>query len=157
MRKIPAFTVAIAAIMIAVTFVFTKVVNVPIPGTSEYLNFSDVAINFTALAFGPWLGLIAGALGPAIADLFGWPQWAPLTLFAHGLQGLVVGLLGYGKSGWRLFLAWLAGTVIMVGIYLLGAGLVISGWGDALFAAPLRNSARFAYLMLRSRAWPSSQ
>ena len=57
--------------MIAVTTVFTTAVRIPIPATQGYVNFSDVAIFFVALAFGPWVGLIAGGLGTAIADIAG--------------------------------------------------------------------------------------
>jgi len=132
-----AFLIAVSAIMIAVAAVFTLLVRIPVPGTQEYVNFSDVAVNFAALAFGPWIGLIAGAIGPAIADVVGgYPQWAPLTLLAHGLQGLAVGLLARRKTPWRIVLAWAVGAAIMVAFYFLGAGAVLSGWGVALVGLP---------------------
>jgi len=129
--------VAIAAIMIAVTAVFTLLVRIPIPATQGYVNFSDVATYFSAFAFGPVIGFVAGGIGAGLADVIGgYAQFAILSLLAHGLQGVVAGLLGRGKSLPGLIVAWAAGTVTMVGVYLLGEGLVLTGWGPAIAEAP---------------------
>ena len=84
------------------------------------------------------IGFVAGGIGAGIADLIaGYAQFAPLTLLAHGLQGLLVGLLGRDKKLPGMILAWLAGTVAMVGVYLLGEALVLGmGWGAALAEVP---------------------
>jgi uncharacterized membrane protein len=129
----------VTAIMIAVVAVFTRFIVIPIgPG---YFNFSDVAIYFAAFAFGPWVGLAAGGVGAALADIsLGYSQFALLTFFAHGLEGLVAGYLGWqgspivrfvGKRDARLrmLLGWLAGTVVMVGLYFLGEAAVPAMWG----------------------------
>lgn len=138
MGKSRAFLIALGAVMIAVTAVFTILVRVPIPATQGYFNFSDVAINFAAFAFGPWVGLVAGGVGTAIADLIGgFPQWAILTFLAHGLEGLVAGWLGRGKALAGLIVAWLIGGIVMVGIYFLGEGLVLTGWGPAVTELPV--------------------
>ena len=114
--------------MIAVVAVFTRSIVIPI-GTG-FFNFSDVAIYFAAFAFGPWVGLVAGGVGTALADIsLGWAQFAILTFFAHGLEGLVAGYLGRGNDRLRMFLGWLAGTVVMVGIYFLGEAAVPAVWG----------------------------
>jgi energy-coupling factor transport system substrate-specific component len=114
--------------MIAVVAVFTRFIVVPI-GTG-YFNFSDVAIYFAAFAFGPWVGLVAGGVGAALADIsLGYSQFAILTFFAHGLEGLVAGYLGKGNDRMRMLLGWLAGTVVMVGLYFLGEAAVPAMWG----------------------------
>ncbi len=137
MRRLGAITIVLAAVLIGVTTVFTMLVRIPIPATQGYVNFSDVAVYFAAITFGPWMGLIAGGIGTALADLLGgYAQFAPLTLLAHGLQGLVAGLLGRHLGRLGLILGWAAGTLAMVGIYLLGEGLVLTGWGPALAEAP---------------------
>jgi len=127
-------TVALTAVLIAVTAVATLVVRVPIPATTGYFNFCDVLVYFGAFAFGPWVGMVAGGVGPALADLLGgYGAFAPLTLWAHGLQGLVAGWLGrrWGRRG--IVLGWIAGTIAMVGIYYLGeATLYGYGWKAAL-------------------------
>jgi uncharacterized membrane protein len=137
MKKPGAMMIAIAAMMIAVTAVFTLLIRIPVPATQGYINFSDVAVYFAAATFGPWVGLVAGGLGAALADVLGgYAQFAPLTLLAHGLQGLLAGLMARNARPSTLILAWLAGTVAMVGMYLLGEGFVLTGWGPALVEAP---------------------
>jgi uncharacterized membrane protein len=127
-RGLDVRTIAITGIMIAVVAVFTRSIVVPI-GTG-FFNFSDVAIYFAAFAFGPWVGLVAGGVGAALADIsLGYSQFAILTFFAHGLEGLVAGYLGRGDVRLRMLLGWLAGTVVMVGLYFLGEAAVPAMWG----------------------------
>ena len=136
---IDARTIAVTAIMIAVVAVFTRFLVIPI-GTG-FFNFVDVAIYFAAFAFGPWIGFAAGGVGAALADIsLGYSQFALLTFFAHGLEGLVAGYLGWegspiarfvgkGDARPRMLLGWLAGTVVMVGLYFLGEAAVPAMWG----------------------------
>jgi len=134
MKTSRAYTIAITGIMIAVTAVFTLLVRVPIPATQGYFNFSDVAIYFASFAFGPWVGLVAGGVGTALADILGgYAQFALLTFFAHGLEGLAAGYLARKKSGWWLLLAWGVGALCMIGIYFLGE-FYIFGIGPEAFA-----------------------
>jgi len=184
MSKSRASFIALAAILIALTTVFTLVIRVPITATGGYLNFSDAVIYFASFTFGPWIGLIAGGIGTGLADLLGgFAAFAPLSLLAHGLEGLAVGLIAGGigagladllrgfaafspilsfpplasrieslmarleartagtivqkRTPLRLALGWLAGTIVMVGIYFLGEGLFYGiGWGAALAEVP---------------------
>jgi uncharacterized membrane protein len=67
-------------------------------------------------------------------------------MIAHGVQGLLIGLLGGRRSSRQaMILAWLAGAVVMVGAYFLGEGLILyqpgwppaqAGWLMALTEAP---------------------
>ena len=128
--------VALTAILIATVTVVTVLVRVPIPATQGYFNFSDVVIYFVSFAFGPWVGLVAGGVGTALADLVGgFAQFAPITLFAHGLQGLVAGALGHNKGLLGQLLGLLAGAAMMIGIYYL-AEVILFGWGAALAEVP---------------------
>ncbi|MFO7917612.1 MAG: ECF transporter S component [Anaerolineae bacterium] len=138
MKKVTPLVIAVTAIMIAVVTVFTMVARVPIPATQGYFNLSDVAIYFSAFSFGPWVGFIAGGVGAALADLLGgYPQWAILTFLAHGLEGLVAGALARGRNFLGLVVAWAVGTIVMMGLYFLGEGLVLTGWGPALTELPV--------------------
>jgi uncharacterized membrane protein len=128
---------ALTAMLIAVTTVFTLLVRIPIPATQGYINFSDVATFFSGFTFGPLVGGLAGGVGAAIADLIGgYAQFAPLTLLAHGLQGVLAGLIGRKGTWLALILGWLAGTCAMVGIYLLGEGLILTTFPNAVVEAP---------------------
>lgn len=146
MSKTKAMPLRIAtfAILTAVVFLLTFLVRIPVAPTKGYLNLGDVAIYFIAYAFGPFTAFIAGGLGTAITDLVaGYSQWAPISLFAHGLQGLFVGLLykalakkeNAGATAVSLALGFLAGTVIMAGLYFLTAGFMY-GFGAAVAEIP---------------------
>ncbi len=131
-------TIALVAVLITLTMVFTLSVRVPTPARG-YVNLSDVAITFAGLAFGPWIGMVAGGVGTALADLVGgFGAFAPLSLLAHGLEGLLIGLLGWrrrdvlGMAG-----AWAVGGAAMVAVYLVGEGLFYTGWPPALAEAPM--------------------
>ena len=129
MTRLNAQRIAVIAVMAAIVTVFTLAVRVPIPGTPGYINFSDVAIFFASLAFGPWIGGIASGVGTALADLIGYPATAPLTLFAHGLEGLIAGWIAWrSKSLRRMLLAWLTGALVMVALYFLGETAGFAGY-----------------------------
>jgi len=146
--------VALAAVLTAITALFTYAVRIPIAPTRGYLNLGDVAIFFSAFTFGPVTALVSGGLGTALADLLsGYSQWAPISLAVHGLQGLVAALVA-GTLSWdetrsrrttavRWTLAALAATAVMCGGYLL-SGTFMVGFGAALVELPgnlLQNAA----------------
>lgn len=137
-RRLSPARIALLAVLIALTTVFTLLVRVPTPARG-YVNLSDVAVTFASLLFGPWIGAAAGGIGTALADLLGgFAAFAPLSLVAHGLEGLVIGLLALGRRSLSsLILAWLAGSVVMVACYLIGEGLFYTGWPAAIAEAPL--------------------
>lgn len=137
--SVKAATIALAAIMIAVTAVFTLMIRVPIPATQGYFNFSSVAITFAGLAFGPWVGLAAGGLGTALADLVGgYGQWAPISLIAHGSAGLIIGFVGRKRMLPAILLGCLLGTLSMVASYYVGAAAILVGdWNVPLVEVPI--------------------
>jgi uncharacterized membrane protein len=117
--------IAAAAIMAAVVTVFTAVIQVPNPSSGGYFNLSDVAIIFAAIAFGPWVGLAAGGIGTAIADvMLGYATFAPISFIAHGVEGLIAGWIALRRPSW-LFPAWIAGVVWMVAAYFVGTSLLL--------------------------------
>ena len=88
-RSNSAVRLATLAVAIALVCVFTMVVRIPLG--AGYLNLCDVAIAFCAYALGPVTALVAGALGPAFADLAGgYAQWALVSCIVHGLEGLLM-------------------------------------------------------------------
>jgi uncharacterized membrane protein len=143
--KSPALRIASIAILTAATAVLTWLVRIPIPATAGYFNLSDTMVYFTAFTLGPVSALLTGGLGTAIADLLGaYYIYSPISLFVHGLQGLVAALiaaipLAGKRSRWPFNPSWLiavvAGTVVMCGGY-LAAESVIKGFGAALVELP---------------------
>jgi uncharacterized membrane protein len=123
--------------MIAIVFVLTRVIQIPTPAKG-YIHLGDAGVFFSAFAFGPWVGAVAGGLGTGLADVTsGYPQWAIASFLIHGLQGWVA---GWATQRWRgaagLLLAAIIGGVIVVVGYLL-AGMVLSGVAAALAEVPM--------------------
>ncbi len=130
--------IGLLAVLIALVAVFTLLPRVPVPATGGYANLSAVAVTFSGLAFGPFVGGIAGGVGTAIADLLGgFLPFAPLSLIAHGLEGVLIGLLGRGqRSVSRMVIAWLAGGLAMMAVYFIGESLFLTGPAAALAELP---------------------
>lgn len=123
-------TLALTAIMTALVLalVFVHIAQTPIGG---YIHLGDVIVYFASFAFGPWVGMIAGGVGAALADtLSGYVNFAPISLVVHGLQGFVAGWLFYGPgmkklpAAARMVIGLIAGSLIVVGGYYLGESLI---------------------------------
>jgi uncharacterized membrane protein len=66
--------------------------------------------------------MASGALGTALADLMGFPQWAIFSLVVHGLQGFVLGYI------FRRGLTWISGVLATVAsIVIVVAGYFVAG------------------------------
>ncbi|MBN1315697.1 MAG: ECF transporter S component [Anaerolineales bacterium] len=127
-------TLAVIAVMVAVAAVLTFAVQIPVPATGGYIHFGDVGVFFSAFAFGPWIGGIVGGIGCAIADILsGYASWAPLTLVAHGLQGLLAGYLGHKKGLVGMIVGWGIGAIVLIAVYFLGEWFIYGlGYAGAL-------------------------
>ena len=129
-------TIAITGIMMALVCVLTMWGRILyIPPTQGYIHLGDVAANFAALAFGPWVGMVAAGVGMAIADAIGFPLYIVPTLIIHGLQGLVVGYLGSRRPWPIMVIAAIIGQLIVAGGYFVVQSFLM-GVGAALFELP---------------------
>jgi uncharacterized membrane protein len=136
----PAFRIASVAVFAAVTTVFTYI-KIFFAPTRGYYNFGDVAITFCAITFGPLTALISGGIGTALADLLGgFPQWAPISLVVHGLEGLAIGLIVSLRRDNLLIqsLGGLVGMLLMIGGYFAAESTIMGmGLGPALAEVPV--------------------
>jgi uncharacterized membrane protein len=115
------FRVGIIAAFSTLAFVGTMIIRIPIPVTGGYFNLGDTFVMAAGLLYGPLVGGLVGMIGPAAADAVGFPQFILATAVVKGLEGLVVGLIGWkSKSGGIRQIAGLA-----VGITILVAGYYI--------------------------------
>ncbi len=116
--------IAITAVMTALVMLGVLLHIAPTP-VGGYIHLGDILIYFTAFAFGPVVGGVAGGLGAALSDILsGYAAFSPISLIVHGLQGYVAGRIAHGTtSPARLALAILAGAVIVVVGYFVGEGL----------------------------------
>lgn len=136
MRTMEIRRIVLAGVMTALVAVFTLAVRVPFALTQGYFNFSDVGVFVAGFAFGPWLGLVAGGVGTALADVAGgYAQYAPLTFIAHGLEGFIAGAIARRGGGRVLPMAvgWACGAAVMVAAYFFGEAYVF-GMGVAAAA-----------------------
>jgi len=100
------------------------------PMAFGYINLGDAVIFSIALVFGPVAGLISGAIGSALADIFlTYAAWAPFTFIIKGLEGYLVGLasiafMKLGFKSYKVFLMLISAVVVLnVGYFFTGAFL----------------------------------
>lgn len=118
--------IALVVVMAAATCALTLVVQFPVPATGGYIHLGDVGANFGALAFGPWLGFLIAGGGMAVADLIaGYAIYAPATLVIHGLQAVVVAVVGRQRRAWLMFVASALGGVVVVAGYFFYQALIL--------------------------------
>ncbi len=115
-------------LMIALVCIATMVIQIPIPMTQGYVNIGDSIIFISSILFGPIIGMIAGGLGSALADILtGYSHWALFTLIIKGFEGYIVGIIVRKNTNLlKNTLATLLGVFIMVIGYLF-AGTFLQG------------------------------
>jgi uncharacterized membrane protein len=124
--------IAIIGVMIAIVFVTTFSVRVPM--IAGYVHLGDAAIYMAAFLFGPLVGALAGAFGTGLADLATgtYANYAPGSFVIHGAQGLVAGWLAWRGDIKRMILAVIIGGVILIGGYFIyDLAILRIGWGAA--------------------------
>jgi uncharacterized membrane protein len=115
--------VGIMAAFATLAFLGTTVIRVPIPASGGYFNLGDTFVMAAALLYGPVVGGVVGAIGPAMADAVGFPQFILATAVVKGIEGALIGLLaGTRPRPLRVVVALLAGVaVLVVGYYVFEA------------------------------------
>ena len=127
--KNPVATGGMFAALIALTTAFIRV-----PLSGGYLHPGDIAIALSGAALGPFAA-VPSALGSLLADLTGYPQYAPFSLVIKGLLGLCAGLACRANGGFRRVLPLLTGCAVLIGGY-FGADCLLGGVGMALLDLP---------------------
>lgn len=128
----------ITALTVALVTVMTMAISIPI-GIQGYLNFGDIMIFASALLFGPEVGLIAGGIGSALADLLnGYAAWIPITLVAKGLEGYIAGKMCFHRNDKKQnIIGIIVSGFIMIFVYYVG-GVILAfsseGFVPALIA-----------------------
>ena len=115
-------SVSIVAIFSALAFVATRFLQVPILQTGGYLNFGEAVIYLAAIIFGPIVGGLVGAIGPALADLSSpYAAFAPFTFVIKGLEGLLVGKIAENKENTaaRITAIVVGGIIMICGYYIV--------------------------------------
>lgn len=113
------YRAGIIAAFSTLAFIGTMIIRIPIPVTGGYFNLGDTFVMAAALLYGPLVGGLVGAIGPAAADAVGFPQFILATAVVKGVEGLAVGLIGWKSrsGGWRQIAALVAGIAVLVSGY----------------------------------------
>jgi uncharacterized membrane protein len=110
--------VGVTAAFATLAFLGTTVIRIPIPASGGYFNLGDTFVMAAALLYGPLVGGLVGAIGPAMADALGFPQFILATAVVKGVEGILIGLIvGSRKQPWRAVIALAAGVLVLVGGY----------------------------------------
>ena len=128
-----------AALMAALTYVATMVVQIPSP-MQGYVNLGDCCVLLSGWMLGPWWGGAAAGIGSMLTDLLnGYAHYAPGTFVIKGCMAIAAALLakamgnkaaGYAVSG-------VVAEVIMVAGYFGYAALLLGkGIGAAASMPP---------------------
>ena len=121
----------ISAMMAALTYIATMVIQIPSP-MNGYVNLGDCFVLLSGWLLGPWYGGAAAGIGSMLTDLLsGYGHYAPGTFVIKGLDALVAALLfrTMGRTSTAALVSGLVGEAIMVAGYfgyaalLLGKGL----------------------------------
>lgn len=128
---------ALDAVFVALTLVFTAFVNIQIPsfgGAGGLIHLGNVPLFIAAMLFGKRTGALAGGLGMGLFDLLsGWALWAPCTILTCGLMGFAVGAICEKRKGvgFRLLAMVVALLIKIVGYYVYESFVM----GNGLLAA----------------------
>lgn len=119
------------SLMMALVFIATYSVRIPIPFTQGYIHPGDSMIFIAALLFGWRFGALVGGFGSALADILGgYAHWAFPTLVIKGIMGAAAGWLGHDlpkKHGHRLDLYLTAATSLLWIAFCAGARFFLTG------------------------------
>lgn len=132
-------SISIVAIFSALAFVATRFLQIPIFQTGGYLNFGEAVIYLAAIVFGPIVGGLVGAIGPALADLSSpYAAFAPFTFVIKGLEGLVVGKIAENKekNAVRVIAIIMGGLIMIVGYYIVEVTVFMIPPAVALIEVP---------------------
>ncbi len=143
-RRSDTLRLVLGAVFIAMVALATMVIQIPIPQAGGYLNIGDTMIFVAALLLGPVGGALAGGLGSALADVLNpiYAYWAPWTLVVKGIEGFLVGTLGYSIYQRhrlvtpRVYLSMIVGALWMVVGYYVASGILYS-FSVALVHVPM--------------------
>ena len=132
----------LAALFAALTCLMTMVIRVPSP-MGGYVNLGDCAVLLSAWVLGPVYGGAAAGVGSMLADLLGYPLYAPGTLVIKGLMAVAAALIfrtlrpDSSLSLPALTVSGVTAEIIMVGGYFLYEALdlpLFMGFGMAAAA-----------------------
>ena len=132
-----------SALLAALVAIATMIVTIPTP-TGGYVNIGDGIVLICGWILGPVWGTLAAGVGSMIADLIGYPIYAPATFIIKALMALVAFALAkalkpvFQKRAWIAYtLAGIAAELVMiVGYFVFEATFMSYGMGAIVSVLP---------------------
>ena len=124
----------LAALMAALTYVATSIVQIPSP-MQGYVNLGDCIVLLSGWILGQWWGAAAGGIGSTLVDLLGgYGHYAPGTLIIKGCMALVAALIVKAMKESKasyVISAVVSEAIMVVGYFAYSAVLLGGGWGGS--------------------------
>lgn len=126
----------LAAVLTALVFVATYIIQIPMPATGGFINLGDCMVLLSGFLLGPLWGAAAGGIGSMLTDIVaGYGSFAPGTLVIKALMACCAALVYKAlrnKTKLAATVGALLGEVIMVLGYFAYEGLFLGfGMGAA--------------------------
>jgi len=124
----------LTAIFMAMNVAFSSF-GIPVPAGRIYL--CDAVICTAALSLNPLCAFFVGGVGSFLGDFFFYPAAMFVSLVVHGLQGIMISLIGRKTDSLiRKVFAVCVGAIIMVVGYTLGCVFVYGTPEGAIINIP---------------------
>jgi uncharacterized membrane protein len=134
MRESKTRIITVSALMAAVVYVATYI-GTALP-FSGYIHLGDAAVFLSGLLLGPHYGMLAAALGSAMADgLKGYVIYVPATIVLKGVMAYITGLVRKKKNG-TVGVAMVIGGLVMVAGYYVYESFIYSNFVAPLVSIP---------------------
>ncbi len=132
-----------ASLLAALVAIATMIVTIPTP-TGGYVNIGDGIVLICGWLLGPVWGTLAAGIGSMLADLIGYPIYAPGTFVIKGLMALTAFAIArlckpiFKKHAWLAYIlaGVVAETVMVVGYFIFEAFVLSYGVGAAVGIFP---------------------
>lgn len=130
----------LSALLLALTYIATLFIQVPIPITNGYIHPGDTFVILSAIFLGPVYGSIVSGLGSMFADITsGYILYVPATLIIKALSAFIVGYFFKNskniKASLKVLIAGCIHCVVIVVGYAFFEAIVFS-LPVALIAVP---------------------
>ena len=137
-----------ASLFAALVAVATMIIKIPTP-TGGYVNIGDGFVLLSGWMLGPVWGTLAAGIGSMLADLIGYPIYAPATFIIKALMALVAFVLAkacklvFKKQRWLAYVlsGIVAELVMIVGYFTFEAIFMSYGMGAIVGVLPNASQA----------------
>ncbi len=138
MQKFSVKKLVLTAVFIALTFAATMAIR--IPAGSGYVNLGDCVVLMSGFLLGPYYGAFAAGIGSALADLIGYPIYAPATFIIKAIVALLAGLIfkisKKHSTIWVIVCGIIGEAFMVIGYYVVEAFILGLGWEVAMTSVP---------------------